>query len=122
MPWNYRISTGQLRRPDGSEAAIGYAGRDEGLNNPAAEAIANTGPIPDGWWIIGTATNHPTCGPVALPLAPDRGTNTRGRDGFYIHGDNQAMNHTASHGCIILPRVVRQELAASNDRRLLVWP
>jgi hypothetical protein len=37
-----------------------------------------------------------------------------------MHGDNQAMNHTASHGCIIMPHSVRAMVAASNDRTLTV--
>ena len=53
-------------------------------------------------------------------LTPQSGTNTYGRDGFLIHGDNTAMNHTASHGCIILPRIVRAGIDASDDKVLEV--
>jgi hypothetical protein len=43
-----------------------------------------------------------------------------GRSGFFIHGDNQAMNHTASEGCIILPHAARIAIASSGDRGLRV--
>jgi hypothetical protein len=43
-----------------------------------------------------------------------------GRDGFLIHGDNSAMNHTASEGCIILTRDIRQRISDSGDTQLTV--
>jgi hypothetical protein len=29
-----------------------------------------------------------------------------------IHGDNQALNHSASEGCIVAPRFIRDQIAA----------
>jgi hypothetical protein len=57
-----------------------------------------------------------------MRLEPDAGTDTRGRAGFLIHGDNTAMDHTASHGCIILPRATRLTIDASDVRALVVTP
>jgi lipoprotein-anchoring transpeptidase ErfK/SrfK len=37
-----------------------------------------------------------------------------------IHGDNATMNHTASHGCIILSHDFRQKISDSGDTSLEV--
>jgi hypothetical protein len=51
---------------------------------------------------------------------PDPGTETFGRGEFRIHGDSIAHPGTASHGCIILPRAVRDAIWRSGDRALEV--
>ncbi len=119
MTWNYRQSVGAIAH-DGTTEDIGYSGRDEGLNNPAAETDPGEGPIPHGRYRIGAAETHPRLGSLAMPLTPLPGTDTHGRSGFFIHGDNSAMNHTASHGCIILPRATRLLIARSGDHVLEV--
>lgn len=43
-----------------------------------------------------------------------------GRDGFFIHGDNTAGNHTASEGCRIFGPAIRQRIADSGDTGLTV--
>jgi hypothetical protein len=55
-----------------------------------------------------------------MALDPDPGNQMFGRDGFLIHGDNMAMNHTASEGCIILGRPIREQIADSADRVIVV--
>jgi hypothetical protein len=98
-----------------------YSGHGDGLNNPAMQAVRNVGPIPAGLWHIGrpvTPPNH--LGPLAMPLTPEPGTDALGRDGFFIHGDNEAGNYTASDGCVVLPRAARWAVAESDDRTLLV--
>ena len=59
-------------------------------------------------------------GPCVLRLEPSAQTDTRGRSGFLIHGDSKTQPGTASHGCIILPRVVREQVWQSGDRDLEV--
>ena len=120
MPWTYVQSTGKLSDPAGQWVATGYSGHGEGVNNPADDAIPDVGPIPAGSYIIGAAITHPTCGPIAMRLDPVAGTDTHGRAGFLIHGDSAAGNHTASHGCIILPPNIRTQINASTDRGLVV--
>jgi hypothetical protein len=121
MGWKYSQSTGKLTSPTGSVVAIGYSGRGTGLNNPAAEMQEGVGPIPRGEWTIGGFFDDVGGkGPIVARLTPAAGTETFGRSGFMVHGDNAEANHTASEGCIILPRATREMLMASGDRALTV--
>jgi hypothetical protein len=118
--WIYEQKTGRLLRNDRT-VAVGYSGRDEAKNNPALQDKHGLGPIPQGVYIIGqereTTEDH---GPVVLPLAPVAYSETFGRSHFLIHGDSVKSPGAASHGCIILPRTVREEIASSTDRLLVV--
>lgn len=118
--WRYIVSAGELYDPAGLIQGIGYSGAAFGLDNPAAEEVSDVGPIPEGLYTIGPAFTHPVCGPVSMRLDPQPGTDTHGRDGFLMHGDNAAVNHTASHGCLIFSRPVRDAVAASDVRALVV--
>lgn len=93
---------------------VGYAGRGIGVNSPAHDGVKSVGPLPDGIYIALRAREHQTLGPVAIPLEPSRSTAKRGRSGFYIHGDNSARNRSASSGCIILPRHIRERIDAGS--------
>ena len=110
LSWLYVQSTGELFRPDGSFCASGYSGRGEGLNNPAMQHVHNTGPIPCGLYDMGDVDEEK--GPLTIHLIPRPGTEMHGRSGFLVHGDNQHANHTASEGCIIMPKLSRIELTS----------
>lgn len=118
--WTWDQSAGALTRAGKIEGS-GYAGRGRGLNNPTMQAVQGIGPIPAGRWkmtelrLAGAST-----GPYTIVLEPCPGTDTCGRSAFRIHGDNAAMDHSASHGCVILPRKVREMIWTSGDRDLLV--
>lgn len=118
--WMYSQSSGILSAPDGSYAGTGYAGHGEGLDNTADQAEPNVGPIPQGAYTIGPAFTHPVCGPISMRLEPVAGTDTFGRAGFLMHGDTVAMNHAASDGCIVMARDIREAVAASACRLLVV--
>lgn len=92
----------------------GYAGRERGYNNPAAQAEIGIGPIPRGRWKLGRPADHPRLGRYAIPLTPDLATSTLGRSGFFIHGDSATRPGSASRGCIILPRAARECLHAMS--------
>ena len=118
--WTYEQHSGRLLH-NGMEIAVGYSGLGEGRNNGALQGVHDIGPIPRGRWQFG----HVQCvdhvgphGPFVIPLIPGAGTDTEGRDGFLCHGDNP--EHTASHGCIILPRATREEIVALHDLDLEV--
>ncbi len=121
MSWKYSQTSGKLLSPAGSVVGVGYSGRGTGLNNPAEQAVEGVGPIPQGDWAIGSFFDDAGGkGPLVAHVMPMPGTETHGRSGFMIHGDNGAANHTASEGCIILPRGLREQIMGSNDRTLIV--
>ena len=116
MSWLYSQSRGELRR-NGLLIGRGYSGAGRGKNNPRLEAIRDVGPIPRGHYRIGVVHNSDNTGPRVMNLRPI-GHRAHGRISFEIHGDN--TRHTASRGCIIFPRVVRDRIAASGDTDLEV--
>lgn len=119
MPWTYERTTGTLTDPNGHVVANdGYSGAGQGRNNPHMENVQNVGPIPRGSYRIDDARHSPNTGPVSMRLSPETGTHTFGRSAFAIHGDN--LTHTASQGCIILRRTVRDSINQSTDKVLTV--
>lgn len=116
--WRWVQSAGQLTH--GSQTWRGYSGKGRGLNNAALQAAVGTGPIPQGRWTITGRRDSPNTGPCTLILVPVPGTETFGRSEFRIHGDSIAHPGTASHGCIILPRAVRDAIWRSGDHALEV--
>ncbi len=117
--WTYHQKSGDLLH-DGVFEGTGYSGTGIGRNNPGAQIVPNTGPIPQGEYTIGPAHDHPVLGPCVMNLDPKEGTETFGRGEFRIHGDN--MRHDASHGCIILGPTIRYLIAESGDNNLEVLP
>jgi hypothetical protein len=120
MAWLYEQSSGNLSL-NTIFIGIGYSGHGSGLNNPAAQNQPNIGPIPAGTYTIGAPHTPPDhLGPLALPLYPNPANTMFGRFGFFIHGDNQFGNNTASDGCIIMAHDIRQQIASSDDKTLTV--
>lgn len=119
--FGYNQTNGILSR-SGAVIGTGYSGHGEGVNNPAMEKIPNVGPIPRGMWNIGPAATRPDFGSVVMSLTPQEGTDTFGRGGFLMHGDEVAHpgEELASHGCIILPKSIRQFISDSGDTQLEV--
>lgn len=123
--WIYSQSDGRLYAPDGTHAATCYSGggggsHPEAVNNHSMQDQKGIGPLPTGFYTFGDVVDHSQLGPCAITLIPDSRNTMYGRGGFYIHGDNQAMNHSASDGCIIAPRNVRDEIVSSGDKQLAV--
>jgi type VI secretion system (T6SS) effector TldE1-like protein len=119
----YEQATGQmLLVEDGMRDLIGkgYSGSEAegGKNNPHAQCEKDIGPIPRGRYTIGAPFAGPS--PLSLRLTPDAANDMCGRDGFLIHGDSIAEPGTASHGCIILNRLQREQIAASPIKLLRV--
>lgn len=117
--WLYDQSSGQLFR-DGKLISTGYSGNGRGKNNPSLQAARGIGPIPCGNWIIGKAYGSANTGPYTIKLDPGFNTQTFGRSAFRIHGDSIKNPGTASQGCIILPRKIREQIIASKDTQLMV--
>ena len=118
--WTYSQKTGELQQ-DGQHIATGYSGGGEGKNNPDMQSVRNVGPIPQGdWTIVGPPVNTAEHGHYVLRLTPRDETETFGRGGFLVHGDSKNAPGTASHGCVIMPRSVREQVWNSEDRELQV--
>lgn len=118
--WTYAQKTGELQQ-DGKPVAIGYSGGGDGKNNPVMEDVAGVGPIPRGEWnIAGPPVNTAAHGPYVLSLKPASETETFGRSAFLMHGDSVKAPGTASQGCVIMPRAVREQVWRSGDRELKV--
>lgn len=101
--------------------ATGYSGHEQGRNEPTLESHPRLGPIPRGEWLIaGPPVDTAEHGPFVLRLIPKAGTDTFGRGGFLLHGDSVRAPGTASLGCIILPRAMRESIWHSDSRDLLV--
>jgi hypothetical protein len=130
LDWLYSQSTGQVTHVDSAgnstNVGNGYAGHGEGVNNPAMQDVPSIGPIPQGTWTIQQQQNNRTGSghnlPSSMRLTPANGTDTLGRSGFLIHGDNGRGNQSASEGCIILNRDVRNQIGNSGDNVLRVAP
>ena len=121
MPFTYAQDTGALFDPNGVLLVRGYSGNTTGLNNPMAQNRVGVGPLPQGVYTIGpphSPVDH--LGPLALPLYPDHANAMFGRSGFFMHGDNSKMNHTASNGCIIMPPQVRKTVNEAYVKKLHV--
>lgn len=121
MTWTYSQSTGVLRNAAGARVATGYSGHGPGLDNPQMQNAKGVGPLPQGSYTIGAPKDPPDhLGVLAMPLTPDAQNVMFGRSAFFIHGDNAAMNFTASDGCIILDHATRQAIHDSADHLLQV--
>ncbi len=118
MTWVFTVTLGSIAH-NGMHVGNVYSGNGPDLDNPADEAVVGHGPIPRGEWQIGTFFDHPHLGPCVARLTPV-GHDAHGRSGFFIHGDNAAMNHTASDGCIIAAQPIRHAICLSHDTKLIV--
>lgn len=118
--WTFNSANGNLSH-NGALVGNGYSGHEDGYLNPIMSHVHNLGPIPSGYWRIGEFFDDPGGkGPIVTQLTPDADTEVFGRAGFMIHGDNREFNHSASHGCIILQRSLREQIRDSGDTQLFV--
>ena len=121
MTWIYSQTTGTLFR-DGQISGHGYSEHGAGKNNSSMQVIRSVGPIPEGLYTIGSPRHSTRVGAFAMPLSPDTGTQTFGRDAFFMHGDSIHNPGSASSGCVIMDRSVREQVWSSGDRKLRVIP
>jgi hypothetical protein len=118
MKYNQR--TGELTTDSGCIIGKGYAGCEQGKNNPDMQNVKMIGPLPRGFYTIGKPYDSPHTGPFTLPLIPEMGNEMFGRSEFRIHGDNINAPGTASNGCIIFARAIRNQINNCVDKRLEV--
>ena len=122
MTWFYVQRTGGLYLGTFNHlAGTGYSGAASHQNEPGSEYLVEQGPIPRGAYEIGPPANTLTHGPFVLSLQPAPTNIMHGRAGFLIHGDRIAgPPGSASSGCIILDRDVREQVWDSLDHALCV--
>jgi hypothetical protein len=113
-------SKGLMTNHDGVPIGKGYAGNGLGKDNPEDQGLQGIGPVPQGVWNIGQPHLGVHTGPYTMDLTPQPGTDTLGRSAFRIHGDSITDPGNASHGCIILPRAVREAIWNGGDHVLQV--
>lgn len=89
------------RGPRAGIKLVGYAGAPGHVNDPASQHLRSKGPLPVGRYDV-IQVKHPRFASPAFRLDPHPETETFGRSGFYIHGDNRAGNRSASSGCIVI--------------------
>ena len=123
MAWTYAQKTGILSH-NGQTVATGYAGGEcgrspIGKNNPAMQNVPKVGPLPCGKYTFGTPVPQSHLGSFAIPLQPSPYNEMFGRSDFYCHGDTTPSGN-ASEGCVIVPRAIRNAMAASPDQELEV--
>lgn len=123
----YEQASGRWYDDNWNLLGVGYAGGDqghvpEGVNNPDMQEIAETGPLPRGFYTIGKPYDHPKCGMFYMPLTPNLANIMYGRGGFGVHGDlvTAIGRREASDGCIILARDVREAIWNAGDPDLQV--
>jgi RHS repeat-associated protein len=135
---NYSIKSGEVSQythvdgdlPNVKDLGSGYSGKGAGLNNPSMESVPgakgkpDAGPIPEGKYTIGKQQDNVTGSGTKLAaserLTPSAGNDMHGRGGFLIHGDNSSHNNSASEGCIVTDRSVRDAIGNSGDKTLTV--
>lgn len=118
--WTYEQATGVVLQPSNDVAGKGYSGFGEGKNNPDMQNQEGVGPIPRGMYTIEAPHDSPQVGPYAMCLTPSPENEMFGRADFLIHGDSVDHPGKASHGCVILPFVLRKEIWESGYHTLQV--
>lgn len=122
--WTYQQKTGRLSL-NGRLVAVGYSGQPGYKNDPTKQHLKGLGPIPRGKWKITEKYDSKNVGPFTLKLQAvdvrfDDVHDVTGRSAFRIHGDSIRNPGSASNGCIILSRHVRELIWNSGDRDLEV--
>ncbi len=121
MSWVYKQASGVLYRPDGTIFGTGYAGHEDGVNNPAMESEHCIGPLPRGEYRMESIVDSDHTGRASIILVPDPQNQMFGRGGFRIHGDNEKGDRSASEGCIVIGHAAdREAIFASDDHALIV--
>jgi hypothetical protein len=123
--FEYEISTGKLYLVDDKTGAkslvgTGYSGNGSAINNPNDQNVSGHGPVPEGDYTLGGLHDSAKTGKDVMNLTPSPDNDMYGRSAFEMHGDNKAQNFTASDGCIIMTKAVRDFVGSSGVTDLRV--
>lgn len=118
--WKYEQTTGRLYNASGKVIATGYAGKGEHKNKHESQSVVGMGPLPVGRYTLNAPRTSAKTGPYAMDLTPAKENVMFGRSAFQMHGDSIKAPGTASSGCIIMPRNIRELVWNSGDHKLEV--
>ncbi|QZE56388.1 hypothetical protein pEaSNUABM40_00194 [Erwinia phage pEa_SNUABM_40] len=118
--WKYEQTTGRLYNAAGKVVATGYAGKGQHKNKHESQAVVGMGPLPVGHYTLNAPRTSAKTGPYAMDLTPAADNVMFGRSAFQMHGDSIKAPGTASSGCIIMPRNIREMVWNSGDHQLEV--
>lgn len=118
--WTYHITSGEMLDKNGKRVATGYSGKGDHKNKVTDTNIVGEGPLPIGLYSIGQPRTSPKTGQYAMDLTPHKENEMFGRAAFQIHGDSLRAPGTASSGCIIMPRLIRELIWNSGDHEIEV--
>ncbi len=115
----YEQTTGKLSIPNWG-SYLGYSGYGRWKNNPDFEFAHEVGPVPAGTYLLSEPFDDAVHGPICFRLTPTKDTQTFGRTGLMIHGDNGNHPGSASHGCVALGHDARAAIRNCGERSLQV--
>ncbi len=118
--WTYEQKTGKLFDKDGILVATGYSGTPAHKNNPDSQHIRAEGPAPRGEYKLGQPHTSAKTGPYVMNMEPKPGNEMFGRSAFQIHGDSIKKPGTASNGCLVFARNIREKIWNSGDHEIEV--
>lgn len=119
--WTWKQSNGALSDKTGMVIGHGYAGNGKGLNNPDAQGLHDVGPLPCGLYTINSPVDTDSHGPFVMWLTPNPDNDMMGRGSFGIHGDRkEPPPFSASQGCIVANRTIREQVWSSGDHLIEV--
>jgi len=127
----YNQVLGTLRCTDDSTGRVvvntrGYSGGNLGgcpqcVNNPFTQSIPNSGPIPTGYYNMGSCSPwHHMADVISLTPLVGSSADAFIRSGFKIHGGKQDGSRTASEGCIIANQPERHAICQAGGGNLHV--
>lgn len=118
--WTYEQKTGKLYNKDGEYVATGYAGTPEHKNNPDSQELVAKGPAPRGVYMLDAPHTSAKTGPYVMNMVPSKENQMFGRYAFQIHGDSIKKPGTASNGCLVFARNIREKIWNSGDHTIEV--
>jgi RHS repeat-associated protein len=98
-----------------------YAGKGKHKNVPSDDCLKDRGPLPKGWYDIGSGFSSPKGNPT-FKLTPHASTFmcVPLRNKMLIHADSNAHPGAASEGCIVCKKSTRDQLNSGGGGTLLV--
>ena len=118
--WTYEQATGRLLDKNGKHVATGYSGTPQYKNNPDSQELKAQGVCPRGIYDLDAPHKSARTGPYVMNMVPRPENQMFGRYAFQIHGDSIKAAGTASNGCLVFARNIREMIWNSGDHTVEV--